>query len=120
MTKLSELQKAVANRNFEHDAIDEDLEFVEYLYAGKYWVDISSAYGCITTGFICTGTGPTADIYQGEIFIEPDDFSKKIKAEKLDEYVENSYILKELAEYVKDNTENLLEVKLNNDKKASE
>lgn len=29
MTKLSELQKAVANRNFEHDAIDEDLEFVE-------------------------------------------------------------------------------------------
>lgn len=29
MTKLLELQKAVANRNFEHDAIDEDLEFVE-------------------------------------------------------------------------------------------
>lgn len=95
-------------------------EKAEYLYAGKYWVDISSAYGCITTGFICTGTGPTADIYQGEIFIEPDDFSRKIKAEKLDEYVENSYILKELAEYVKDNTEKLLEGKLNNSKKASE
>ena len=95
-------------------------EKAEYLYAGKYWVDISSAYGCITTGFICTGTGPTADIYQGEIFIEPDDFSRKIKAEKLDEYVENSYILKELAEYVKDNTEKLLEGKLNNDKMASE
>lgn len=29
MTKLLELQKAVANRNFEHVAIDEDLEFVE-------------------------------------------------------------------------------------------
>lgn len=34
-----------------------------------------------------------------------------IKAEKLDEYVENSYILKELAEYVRDNIEKLLEGK---------
>lgn len=31
MTKLLELQKAVANRNFEHDAIDEDLEFVDVI-----------------------------------------------------------------------------------------
>lgn len=95
-------------------------EKAEYLYAGKYWVEISSAYGCITTDFMCTGTGPTADIYNGEIFIEPDEFSGKIKVEKLDEYVENSYILKELAEYVRDNTEKLLKEKLNNDKKASE
>lgn len=47
-------------------------------------------------------------------------FDNAKKAEKLDEYVENSYILKELAEYVKDNTEKLLEGKLNNSKKASE
>lgn len=72
MTKLSELQKAVANRNFEHDAIDEDLEFVEDQF------DAFRKYFNAVYEDICAG------------------------------------------ETAKDNTEKLLEGKLNNSKKASE
>lgn len=80
----------------------------EYLYNDRYWVTISRAYGGTTIEFLCTGTGPTADIHGEEIFIEPDQFSKRIAADKLDEYVENAYVLRDLATYVSKHIDDLL------------
>lgn len=64
MTKLSELQKAVANRNFEHDAIEEDLEFVEDQF------DAFRKYFNAVYEDICAGE--TAKVFLERYFYHPD------------------------------------------------
>lgn len=83
-------------------------ERVEYLYSDKYWVFICRQCGQTTIEFLCNGFGPTADVCKDEIFFYNDQFNQKISITRLDEYVQNAYLLRELAEYVRDNTEILL------------
>lgn len=84
-------------------------ERVEYLYSDKYWIFVCRQCGQTTIEFLCNGFGPTADVSENEIFLYNDQFNQKISATRLDEYVENAYLLRELAEYVRDNAEKLLQ-----------